>query len=1194
MGQLHIDCAFQRLGLIALALVALPVFLTAQVNVTFIKTNVSCFGTCDGSATAVGLGGTFPYTYAWSTGDSGAALDSLCAGSYTVTVTDANSATAVGTVSIIQPNLLSVAVSTEDQICGIAPDGTATAVPTGGTAPYGYSWNNSGTTAQITGLSGGPYTVTVTDFNGCTAVGGNTVFFQNEGIWLMAIPTDIPCFGDNNGSVYAGPMTGTPPYTFDWGSGFPATQVISNLPPGTYTVTVTDANGCSNSATATVVEPPALDVATNFTAAACGAPGSATVSPSGGTPGYTILWNTSDTTFTTTGPAGPVTAVVTDANGCEFLLDVDIPGNNTVLSVTTDKTGDALCLLGGSASATATGGSGNFAYAWSNGDSTAVADSLAAGLYTVTITDVPTGCTGTATVSITQLPSTLTVSATPTAPATCIAGGSATAIASGGTPPYVYVWNGTDTTATASNLLVGPNIVVVTDATGCTATDTVAIVQSPPPSVAANVAAVVTCSATGSATATASSGIPPYTFVWNTNDSTDTALGLLAGTYTVTATDAGGCTATATVALAAPPIPSVAITAIVQATCLIPGSATASASGGTPPYTYFWDTGTATATATNLNPGQHIVTATDAGGCTATDTVTIAEPPKPVVTGSVTTQATCTSLGSVAAIASGGTAPLTFSWSNGLSGTPISGLAPDTYTVTATDANGCTGTGSVALPAPPLPSVSIVNVTDATCSGPGSATAAATNGTPPFTYLWSNNETTATAVNLTQGMYTVTVTDANGCSATASVTIQVSGGGGITLGDFVWHDADQDGAQHPTEKGVPGITVKLFLPGPDTLFSTNDDILVATVLTDSTGKYAFACIAPGKYVINFSGLPTGYEFTGKNKVNNTCKDSDAKSNGSTDPITVTAGQSDNLCVDAGIHVICENVTKAGLICCNQTICEGETPAQLYGNPLFPPQGGSGKLQYVWMQYIQNSQGQWTWAAIPGATDSVYQPGPLFETAYFMRCVRRENCLHFLESNIIKIIVKPAGTQGCPQFFTVFKATPMSNAAVKLEWWTLPEMARYRYIAERSMDQVDWVPVGELVGEGDNYGHRYAIMDHAPESGMNYYRVRRVNRLGEDALSEVRDVMLEIPRNKSLAVYPNPVEQVLYIRNLMTYDADAQVHLYTTNGVLLRTLNIPAGSMEFFEVPVAELSSGLYLARVLFGDGETQTVKVSKF
>lgn len=1195
MEQKHSSLQFRARHFVSLAIALLPIFLNAQVSVTFLKTNVSCFGNCDGSTTAVGLGGTFPYTFVWSTGDVGASLNSLCAGTYTVTVSDANANTAVGSVSIIQPNLLGVTVSTEDQICGIAPDGIATAVPTGGTAPYAFSWSNNGSGFQLNGLTEGPYTVTVTDFNGCTAVGGNTVFFQNEGIWLMAIPTDILCFGDDNGSVYAGPMTGTPPYVFDWGSGFPQTQVLPNLPPGTYTVTVTDVNGCSNSASATVVEPPPLDVATNFTAAACGQPGSATVSPSGGTPGYTILWNTGDTLFTTSGPAGPVTAVVTDANGCAFLIDTDIPGNNTILSVTTDKLGDALCLVGGSASATATGGSGNFTYLWSNNDTTAVASNLAAGMYTVTITDVPSGCTGTATVAIVQQPSTLTVTAVANGPATCVAGGNASATASGGTLPYLFVWNGADTTASAVNLAVGPNIVVVTDASGCTATDTVAIVQSPLPNVTANISTQVTCAILGSATATATGGIPPYGYVWSNGNLTATATNLTAATFTVTATDAGGCTATANVSLAAPPLPSVAITSVVNATCTTNGSATATASGGTPPYTYFWDNGSVSATAVNLNPGQHIVTATDAGGCTATDTVLISAPPSPTVTISVTAQATCISLGSVLANVAGGTAPLSFQWSNNLTGAAISGLAPDTYTVTVTDALGCTAIQSVTLAAPPLPVVNIMVVSDASCSGPGSATASATNGTSPFSYQWDNGETTATAVNLTQGMHTVTVTDANGCSATAMVTIQISGGSGVTVGDFVWFDNDQDGAQHPTEKGVPGIIVKLIQPGPDTLFGTPDDIVLVTVQTDTSGKYGFACVEPGKYIVNFSGLPAGFEFAGKNKVNNTCKDSDANPNGNTDPIVIVGGQGDNLCVDAGIHLICENVTKAGIICCNQTICEGETPAQLYGNPLFPPEGGSGALQYVWMQYLQNSQGQQSWVAIPGATDSVYQPGPLFETAFFLRCVRRENCLNFLEGNMITITVKPAGSPGCPQFFTVFNVTPMNNTAVKLEWSTLPEMTRYLYIAERSMDQLNWSTVGEMLGGENAAGPNvYDLMDYTPENGMNYYRVRRLSPAGVESISEVRETMLSISREESLVVYPNPTTQVLYVRNLMPYESDAYVQIFAANGALLHSLKISAGSIEFFEVPVADLMPGIYLARIRFGDGETKTLKLSKF
>ncbi|MFN0013741.1 MAG: SdrD B-like domain-containing protein [Saprospiraceae bacterium] len=1195
MGQQHTALHFFKIKLMAAAVFAvLPALLSAQISVMFLQTNVSCNGRCDGLAIAVGLNGAFPYTYVWSTGDTGTTIDSLCAGVYTVTVTDANSATATGSVSIIQPNLLSVAVSTQDQICGIAPDGEATAVPTGGTAPYSFLWSNTGTGIEITGLTGGPYTVTVTDFNGCTAVAGNTVFFQNEGIWLMATPTHIPCFGDSNGSVYAAPMTGTQPYTYNWGSGYPQTQTLPNLPPGTYTVTVTDINGCSNTASATVTEPPVLDILTNFTAAACGQPGNATVTPSGGTPGYTILWNNSDTTFTTTGPAGPVTAVVTDANGCTLNLNLNIPGNNTVISANTDKLGDVLCLRGGSASASATGSTGTFAYLWSNGDTTAVADSLAVGTYTVTITEHPSGCTATATTAIQQAPSTLIVTANATGPATCLAGGSAAALASGGTPPFVYVWNGTITGATVANLAVGPNIVVVTDATGCTATDTVAITKSPLPSVTASIFSPVTCSVLGAAKAVATGGLAPYTYAWSSGSLTDTAPNLLANTYTVTATDSGGCTATATVVLTAPPIPTVTVGSAVNATCIKPGSATATAAGGTPPFTYFWDSGATTATAANLASGTHTVTATDSGGCTATSTVQISAPPIPSVTIAVTAQTTCTSLGALLANATGGTPTLTFLWSNAQPGPALSGLPPNTYTVTVTDGASCTATASATLTPPPAINVTIGNVTNASCSGPGSATAVATSGTPPFSYLWSNGITTATANNLTQGMHTVTVTDANNCTATAMVTIQVSGSGGTNLGDFVWYDNDQDGAQHALEKGVPGIRVQLVQPGLDTLFGTPDDVVLSTILTDSTGKYKFSCVVPGKYVVKFSGLQTGYEFTGKNKVNNTCKDSDAKANGNTDPITIVAGQADTLCIDAGIHTICENVTKPGLICCNQTICEGETPDALYGNPLYPPQGGSGPLEYVWMQYVQNSQGQWTWVPIPGSNGSTYQPGPLVQTAYFMRCVRRQNCLNFLESNMITITVKPAGSSGCPQFFTVFVVTPMSNAAVKLEWRTLPAMDRYLYVAERSMNQTDWTVVGEILGEQYAPERRYTLMDHMPESGMNYYRVRRLSATGEPIQSEVREAMLEVPLSESLAVYPNPAAQVLYVRNLTTYESDAQVQLFTVNGVLLHALKIAAGSLAFFEIPVADLPAGIYLARIVFGSGETKSVKVSKF
>ncbi len=1179
----------------ALLFAVVPHSVWGQLSVTFLKMDVSCAGRCDGLAIALGQGGSFPYAYQWSTGAAGPQIDSLCPGVYTVTVTDADMNTATGTVSILEPNPLIVVVATEDQICGVAPDGIATAVPSGGTAPYTFLWSNGETTAQITGLEEGTYTVTVTDISGCQAEGEGFVFFQNEGIWLMATPIHITCFGANDGQVYASPMTGTPPYTYDWGPGFPDTFIIKNLPPGEYTVTVTDINGCSNTATAEVEEPPALEVESAFVPAACGVPGSASISISGGTPDYTVLWSNGDTTLTTTGPAGAIAITVTDANGCALGLELEIPGNNTIVGANVEKIAEVLCLLGGSASASGTGGSGVYSFLWSQGDTTATVAGLVAGTYTVTVTETPSGCTATASVTIGEQSTDLAVKASALLPAGCTVGGSATAVATGGVPPYVYVWNGMDTTQTAMNLPEGPHIVVVTDSAGCTASDTVLIEKAPLLLAQIEIIAPLTCVAGGKVEVMASGGLPPYAYSWSTGDTAVVLANLGAGTYSVVVSDAGGCSALATVELVVPPQPSAGIAAVIQATCLAPGSAVAEASGGTPPYAFVWSNGATGATADNLAPGVYTVVISDGNGCTATATVSITAPPQPQVSIGVEAPVTCTSGGALTADAAGGTPPYVFAWSNNASGATISGLTSGTYSVSVTDASGCTAQAEAALSNPPAPDVFIEGFTNAGCAGPGSAKAAAAGGTPPFSFLWSTGDTTASVINLGAGTYVVTLTDAFGCTDTAVVTITASGPNGVRLGDFVWFDEDQDGFQHPSEKGAPGIKAFLMAPGPDSLFFTADDVVLDSTTTDSTGKYAFECVPEGRYIIEFKGLPSGFQFTKKKAGNNPCRDSDANSNGRTDPIVVALAQGDNLCVDAGIHTICINVTKAGLICCPQTICEGETPALLYGNPLFPPQGGVGPLEYVWMQYVQVSANQWLWLPIPGATDSIYQPGPLYTTSYFMRCVRRAGCVNFLESNIITITVKPAGSPGCPKFFMSFSASQLPAGSVYLRWETAPEVARYRYVVERSADGQNWRSIGEVLGtENAKAVSVYEWMDYVPNYGMNYYRVCRLGPLGANTFSEVREVMIETDAQHSLLVAPNPVTDVLRLRNAMPYDADAQVQVFSAEGMVLYMADIPQGHLAYLEVPTARWPAGLYFVRIRWASGQTRTVKVSKF
>ncbi|MBL7826553.1 MAG: hypothetical protein JNJ57_07985, partial [Saprospiraceae bacterium] len=798
-------------------------------------TNVTCNGMCNGTATAVGTGGWAPYTYHWSNGANTANITGLCVGIYTVTVTDIDLGTATGSIQITQPNSLGINVSCTSQICGNAPDGTASAVPFGGIPPYTYLWNTGATTPQITQLVAGTYTATVTDASGCSAVGSCNVGFWDEGIWLMTSFTNVTCFGFNNGTAHVSVMSGTPPYTYDWSNDGPenpdndGTDIVG-LAPGTYTVTVTDANGCTNQTTVTISQPAQLICTASSTPVNCGVPGTATISATGGTGAHTYLWSNGQTTPTITVGAGTYTATVTDANVCTCSSSVTVGNNNNNLTVNTTVNSSAGCTVGGSASATVTGGSGNYSYLWDNGQTGSTANNLSAGPHKVTVTDLATGCQGIGMVTI-PTASTLTVTAQVNNNATCASGGKATAFPSDGQAPYTFDWSND-----------GP--------------------ENPD-----NDAAMVT--------------------------------GLLAGPYTVTVTDAGGCTATATVIITQTQGPSVSTTVNSNATCVAGGSATANVTGGVGPFTYLWSASAGsqtTATATNLSAGTHGVTVTDANGCQASGSVNITQSGAPTATITGSTPSGCASnSGSATVGVSGGTGPYTYDWSNDGAEHPdndaatVSNLAPGTYTVTITDAAGCTTTAAVSIAGSLPPMVVITASTNATCAAPGSATASVSGGTTPYTYHWSNNETTQTAVNLFAGTYTVTVTDAANCTATASVTIG-STNNGIKIGDYVWYDDDQDGFQHPTEtNGVNNVTVKLMGVGPDGLAYTNDDVLVNTTVTNSAGMYMFGCVVPGSYYLMFTGIPAGYEWTLKDKPGNDCVDSDVNAAGKTDKFVIVAG-----------------------------------------------------------------------------------------------------------------------------------------------------------------------------------------------------------------------------------------------------------------------------------------------------------------
>ena len=785
----------------------------------------------------------------------------------------------------------SVSITINNQLtCHDTDDGSLTAVIAGGDDGYEYFWSNGGNTATITGLPAGTYTVTVSNC-GEPSVASETISSLSALEANITTGLSISCNGGSNASLMvtaSGGTATTSGYTYLWSTGA-MTSTVSGLSASTYTVTVTDENGCTATDSETVTEPASLiaSVAIDSNATCNGfSDGGATASASGGTLPYNYLWSNAATTASITGvAAGTYTVTITDNNGCTATDSrmVTEPAS-LIASVAIDSNATCNGFSDGGATASASGGTMPYNYLWSNSATTASITGVAAGTYTVTITD-NNGCTSTNSGTVTE-PVELTASIGNGQICNGDTEGSLTAIAFGGTASYTYSWSNGATSATASGLTVGTYTVTVTDAEGCTATDSEPILQRAEIMLTVDVDSEVTCNggSDGQLTATASGGSQPniplpkcvscpdeYTYSWSNGGDQATVSGLSAGTYTVTVTDEYGCTATETGTITAPS--SLEIGSLFGEACYqaSDGTLTAMVSGGTPAYTYSWSNGDTTATISGLSVGTYTVTVTDAEACTMTQQGDVHER-TPVMVNIATENISCNGAndGSLTATGSGGGSPglvgpaglppgYTYAWSNGGMEATISGLSVGTYTVTVTDGFGCTGTnmGMITEPAVLMGSIAVDNNASTAGASDGVLTASATGGTMPYTYKWSNAATTATNSGLSAGTYTVTISDANACTAVVSESLLEL----ASVGDNVWLDLDEDGVYDENEPGVPGVTIRLFhctdgVPG---------DQVGSAVTTDEDGRYRFDNLLPGEYCLEFDpstaeGQYAGIEF----------------------------------------------------------------------------------------------------------------------------------------------------------------------------------------------------------------------------------------------------------------------------------------------------------------------------------------------
>ncbi|MFH1319535.1 MAG: GEVED domain-containing protein [Bacteroidota bacterium] len=596
-------------------------------------TDITCFGICEGSASATASGGTPPYTYSWDDPDSQttSTADSLCAGTYNVTVTDFNGCFDIPVITISEPADLTLTLSSIDPTCGNS-NGEAIVTVSGGTSPYTYQWDDPGsqTNTSASNLLGGVYTVVVADAIGCTA--SSSVTLTDPGMPTVSTTgTDPTTCGANDGIATATVSGGTSPYTYLWSSGG-TSATETGLWSGTYTVTVTDANGCTATSSVTLTSLGAPTVTTITTDATCAASdGIAIATASGGTAPYTYLWDASagsQTTATATGlAAGTYVVTVTDNNACTATSSATVNVGGTGPSLSINVT-DVSCYGNddGSATVTATGSVPPYTYLWSNGATTATIYALSAGTYDITVTDAD-GCESTFNTTVNE-PSLITATLTVIEPSCGNSDGNATVFASGGSGSYTYQWDvsaGNQTTQTATGLSAGTYNVTITDANSCTESFSVNLSDAGAGSLSVG-STDVTCNGDndGTASATITGGTPPYTYSWSNGTTTTSLSGLSGGIYTLTVTDSLGCISVEdAVIYESDPLIISTNFFNVSADTICDGQVMAYPTGGTGTYTYQWnDPGSQTTSiAYNLCIGTYIVTVTDANGCSATASV---------------------------------------------------------------------------------------------------------------------------------------------------------------------------------------------------------------------------------------------------------------------------------------------------------------------------------------------------------------------------------------------------------------------------------------------------------------------------------------------------------------------------------------------------------------------------------------------
>jgi len=682
-------------------------------------------------------------------------------------------------------------------------------------------------THTFSNLFPGTYIARVTDGFGDSSQDTIIVGQSFNPLSVSSFPTDISCYEGNDASIAVWANNGLLPYDFYIDgvlstNAYPYDSLFTDLNCGTYVISVVDDNDCMMRDTVIIDCPKfALQALAQSKVVVCygSSDGFAVGLGSGGTPGYSFEWfddsytsfSTNDTVFGLS--SGSYYLEVMDANGCDTFTSVQVispqtslSGNPQIFGVVCK--GDSTGMLVGDAQ----GSWSPYRYYWMSSTGDTLQDSgvrldrdtlsgLSSGSYNLHVYDAK-GCFISYSLSVGEPATKLSIDSMVVIESISCYGdsvGKAMLYASGGMPNYTYTWSDGQATIIADELIAGYHSVVLSDDWGCEVVDSIEITENP--EIESQISTVQDAScygySDGEAWIASVGGVPSYTYFWSNGHTgfsmPDTASGLLQGSYYVTTRDILGCEVVDSIAITEPDPLSMEASELDWIDCYGSdnGLASATAIGGTSPYTFVWDNGQWTGDTINtLTPGLHTVVVTDAKGCTASDTVFTHEPTELVIAidDNQTVLAYCIGVNtaSLTGIASGGTPGYTYEWDDNIPNpqttATASALLAGVYTITVTDTKGCMtsdtrdiDTLTNTMDAQTTSLVQYVGGNDVSCFGEddGEAMVLAWGAHAPYVYQWygpngfnSNNDSIS---GLEAGIYSVTVRDTNNCMVNRSI-----------------------------------------------------------------------------------------------------------------------------------------------------------------------------------------------------------------------------------------------------------------------------------------------------------------------------------------------------------------------------------------------------------------------------------------